>query len=182
MRIFSENSLLSNIVFFCYHFRKSILKITYYITSKLYSDTSSLISYDKGKTKFSNFDSYNHSNELSMIKYRINNIIHYLRVLSKEDITKNKNYIGYLKTDPKILSITILLNDKEYNLSFSEYYLIGNKILDYKFINWYFNYYYTINYITDYKITIIDGNINMYTLLKNNYILLGKNTFYVKTI
>ena len=182
MRIFSEHSLLSNIVFFCYHFRKSIVKITYYITYKLSRDTSSLISYDKGKTKFSNFDSYNTSNELSMIKYRINNVIHYLRILSKEDITKNKNYIGYLKTDPKILSTTILLNNKEYNLYLSEYYLIGNKILDYKFINWYFNYYYNINYITDYKITIIDNDIKVYTLFKNNYILLGKDSFYVKTI
>ncbi len=182
MRIFSEHSLLSNIVFFCYHFRKSILKITYYITYKLSRDTCSLISYDKGKTKFSNLDSYNHSNELSMIKYRINNVIYYLRILSQEDITKNNNYIDCLKTYPKILSITISLNNKEYNLKLSEYYLVGNKILDYKFINWYFNYHYNIDDITDYKITIIDSDIKVYTLLKNNYILLGKDSFYVKTI
>jgi len=182
MRIFSEHSLLSNVVFFCYHFRKSILKITYYITYKLSFDTYSLISYDKGISKFSNVDLYNHSNELSMIKYRINNVIHYLRILSEEDITKNKNYISYLKTYPKILSITISFNNKEYNLKLSEHYLIGNKILDYKFINWYFNYHYNVNNITEYKINIIDSDINVYTLLKNNYILLGKNTFYVKTI
>jgi hypothetical protein len=117
-----------------------------------------------------------------MIKYRINNVIHYLRILSEEDITKNKNYISYLKTYPKILSITISFNNKEYNLKLSEHYLIGNKILDYKFINWYFNYHYNVNNITEYKINIIDSDINVYTLLKNNYILLGKNTFYVKTI
>ena len=117
-----------------------------------------------------------------MIKYRINNVIHYLRILSKEDITENKNYIGYLKTYPKILSTTILLKNKEYNLDLSEYYLIGKKILDHKFMNWYFNYYYNINNITDYKISIIDSDINVYTLLKNNYILLGKDNFYIKTI
>jgi hypothetical protein len=117
-----------------------------------------------------------------MIKYRINNVIYYLRILSKEDITENKNYIGYLKTDPQILSTTVLLNDKEYNIDISEYYLIGNKILDYTFINWYFNYYYNINNISDYKITIIDSHVNVFTLLKKNYILLGKDSFYVKTI
>tara|TARA_Y100000389_G_scaffold171270_1_gene178842 strand:+ start:229 stop:582 length:354 start_codon:yes stop_codon:yes gene_type:complete len=117
-----------------------------------------------------------------MIKYRINNVIYYLRILSQEDITKNNNYIDCLKTYPKILSITISLNNKEYNLKLSEYYLVGNKILDYKFINWYFNYHYNIDDITDYKITIIDSDIKVYTLLKNNYILLGKDSFYVKTI
>ena len=82
----------------------------------------------------------NYSSELSFIKYTIycNKLLqnYYKRILNKNDIV---NDISHLISNVNILSISVIINDNEYDINISEFNLINNKLLDEPFVKWYLN-------------------------------------------
>ena len=57
------------------------------------------------------------------------------------------------------------------------FYLVGNKILDQKFLKWYMYYFYEILLADNYKLHIIDDSVNLITLDQSNYILLREKDY-----
>ena len=50
------------------------------------------------------------------------------------------------------------------------------------FVYWYLKYKYNVICKDDYSVSVIDNNINIHTVTKNQYIILTENSFIVKTI
>lgn len=89
-------------------------------------------------------------------------------------IKDNHFFFGFLDEKP-FLQVEYQDTNKrlDIHLKLKSFYIDRNRILDYKFLHWFmFNIY---NYdITnrDYQINIIDNNVNMLVLTKNDYITL----------
>ena len=60
------------------------------------------------------------------------------------------------------------------------FYLEGNKIFDKIFLKWYLDYWYQINLEEEYKLHIIDNNINIFTLSPDQYIILNETDYSIK--
>ena len=80
------------------------------------------------------------------------------------------------------LQVELEQNNKRYDIqeNLDVFFLEHNKILDNKFLMWYMNYYYNIILEKDYKLHIIDSNINLLSISPNQYIILEKNNYIIK--
>ncbi len=97
-----------------------------------------------------------------------NNKIYYKRIFSSDDKVNNVNIvpkpfmqIEYKDSENKIEIQNDMLN----------YYIEGNKILDYDFVKFIMKENYGIDILDDYKIIILDENVKMLTIKKNEYVL-----------
>ena len=85
----------------------------------------------------------------------------------KEDIDFDNNDIIFDRCDEKLF-LQIVLMDKNNSYEIQEYidsFLVdGNVILDKTFLIWYMRYYYSQDISNDYKLRIIDNNVNMFNL------------------
>tara|TARA_B110000305_G_C19342604_1_gene589962 strand:- start:566 stop:1126 length:561 start_codon:yes stop_codon:yes gene_type:complete len=149
------------------------------ISVKCLNDTVEEVSEDFSITNYEN----NNSSELSFIKYTIysNNLLqkYYKRILNKNDIVDD---ISIFISNVNILSISVIINDYEYDISISEFNLINNKILDEPFVKWYLNKHYGVLIKDNYKIIVIDNDVNVHKLYNSNYIIICNDTFTIKTI
>ena len=68
--------------------------------------------------------------------------------------------------------------DIQENLDF--FFLEKNKILDKTFLEWYLKFFYDCDLNDDYKLHIIDNNVNVITLDNKQYIMLEKNNYIIK--
>ena len=91
------------------------------------------------------------------------------------DKTELENY-NFDKGDKIFIQVEIEQNNTRISIQehLEEFYLDNNKILDEKFLKWYLTYFYSMNLSNDYKLHIIDSDINIFTLNKNSYINLKK--------
>ena len=72
------------------------------------------------------------------------------------------------------LSVELILDKEKINITdnLSSFYLINNHILDENFLKWFLWKYYKKDLTENYKIQILDNNVNMHTIDKNHYIVL----------
>ena len=81
----------------------------------------------------------------------------------------------FVLIDKPFLQVELEQNEKKKEIhEFLHYfYLKENKILDTEFLKWYMEYWYKIKLADNYKIHIIDHMVNIVTIEKGNYIILG---------
>jgi hypothetical protein len=116
-----------------------------------------------------------------------NNLISLLIIVKKNNkyhtITNMSNSIDYdsIKSNVKFLSIEYedpLLKEKVPIVLTDEYFYENNEILSAAFIKRYLEYNpVSVNYSSNYKIHIMDNEINMITLTNKDYIILHKNNY-----
>ena len=132
-------------------------------------------------TKYSTFNIKNNEwindNEfdLMFLKKTENKLELYKRIMDKNLINKD---IEINKIDKPFLQIELFLNDDDDNVSIhknlEKFYVNENKILDKKFLTWYSKTFYDITIDDNYKLNIIDSDINMFNIGKNDFLKLNK--------
>ena len=97
---------------------------------------------------------------------------YYKRINNKTEL---ENY-NFDKGNKIFIQVEIEQNNTRTSIQehLEEFYLDNNKILDEDFLKWYLMYFYSMNFCDDYKLHIIDSDINIFTLEKNSYINLKK--------
>ena len=90
----------------------------------------------------------------------------------------------FIKTDKLFIQIELKQNNKTFDIKEAvEYFMIEkNKIFNKRFLMWIMEYWFNVKLSDDYKIKIIDSNVNIVNLDKNKYILLYKEEYNIKDI
>jgi hypothetical protein len=120
-------------------------------------------------------------NDMMLVTKKINNIKYFKRTKNPiDDVSINL-------TDPRIfLQVEIVDTDNNNTISIHKYLenymIVGNKILDFKFVKWFMLYYTSKPISNNYIVKIFDKNINYIELTPNDYIVLndGEITLYEK--
>ena len=119
--------------------------------------------------------------DLMFLKKKENDVELYKRINEKTEVDKN---IKMEKIDKKFIQIELCQNDSKTSIhkNLEGFYLIDNTLLDYVFLKWYVNKFYGLLLSDTYKLSIIDSDINMFNLDKNQSITINKKKNYdVKT-
>tara|TARA_B110000977_G_scaffold8761_1_gene11616 strand:+ start:1211 stop:1912 length:702 start_codon:yes stop_codon:yes gene_type:complete len=106
----------------------------------------------------------------------------YKRIKEKTEVDKN---IKMEKIDKQFIQIELCQNDIKTSIhkNLEWFYLTDNTLLDYVFLKWYVNKFYGLLLSDTYNLRIIDSDINMFKLDKNQSIMLNsKKKYDVKTI
>ena len=107
-------------------------------------------------------------NNLYFIGIEKNNKIRYKRIFSVDEKVDDVNVV------PKPF-MQIEYKDSENKIEIQNdmlsYYVEGNKILDYDFVRFIMKENYGIDVLDDYEIIILDENVKMLTIKKNEYVL-----------
>lgn len=173
------------------YFYKLIRYCYYHINYKLSNQKPLLLLINNNKLTELTFDvslvNYNNNicKDLSFIKYTVysNNKLqtYYKRILCENDIISDVDIVEYMST-VNILSISVIINDNEYDINIYEFNLVNNKLLDEPFIKWYLNKYYNIQGFETYEIIIIDNDVNVTKISNKDFIIIDKDRFIIKTI
>ena len=152
----------------------NLLAVYSLFENKIMNTTNKLNSY------FRNYFYSNRKKTISLDGFKANeffkdNIIYY-KINENESELITPNYF---------ISCFIKMNNKDYELKLDDrnmnFFVSGNKILDYNFVKWLFGIKYDISkFDDDYKITILDNNVNEIELTKLNYIILDNSRYYLK--
>jgi len=59
------------------------------------------------------------------------------------------------------------------------FYINGNTLLDYEFLNWFLPYYYEMNIEKEYELRVFDKDVNMFTLSSNQLIKIDNNSYEI---
>jgi hypothetical protein len=59
------------------------------------------------------------------------------------------------------------------------FYVNGNALLDYEFLNWFLPYYYDIEVAKEYEIRVFDKDVNMFTLSSEQYIMIENDSYKI---
>jgi len=130
-----------------------------------------------------NNDYINDNNfELMFLKKTENDNILYKRLNDKGEIDIN---IKMKKIDKPFIQIELCQGEMKQsihkNLEF--FYIEGNRLLDESFLNWYVRRFYSILLEDEYSLRIIDSDINMFNIVKGQFVNLNENKKYeVKSI
>jgi len=119
--------------------------------------------------------------DLMFLKKKESNTDLYKRIKEKSEVDKN---IKMENIDKQFIQIELCQNDTKTSIhkTLEGFYLIDNTLLDYMFLKWYVNKFYGILLADSYKLSIIDSDINMFKLEKNQSIILNRKKNYdVKT-
>ena len=103
----------------------------------------------------------------------------YKRIENHCDIIKENSNLIKIKNKP-FLQVDFIQNEKsiEINDNLQKFYLKGNIILDEVFIKWFMKYFYNIT-VTNYRISIIDENVNMFEIKENEKIEMLENGYKI---
>lgn len=176
------HSLLRETIYFLYHSRKLVVYICKYLYYKFSYNSKYLITYNHQNNKIvkKNINNYKLTDSLSIVRTKIDNVVLYNRILFPNGIKTDFNKV--LRSKHDILSVAIKVGEKEYDFNILPFSVINNKILDKMFVYWYLKYKYNVICNDDYSVSVIDNNINIHTITKNQYIILTDNSFIIKTI
>ena len=167
----------------------------YYHKANIYLEENGYINNKKEETDeiIENFI-IQYNNEINKIK--IDNINNYkilknadLLILQKNQLYKRiENHCDIIKENANLISITnkpflqvdFIQNEKsiEINDNLQKFYLKGNIILDKVFMKWFMKFFYNIT-ATNYKISIIDENVNMFEMKENEKIEILENGYKI---
>tara|TARA_Y100000816_G_scaffold276281_1_gene245313 strand:- start:2509 stop:3150 length:642 start_codon:yes stop_codon:yes gene_type:complete len=139
-----------------------------------------------GKEEYKHF-----INMIELIKFINDNsdyfIIHCFQYLDVNYVANNflLNNIDIIKTKYTFILVEIESLNKKYDITnflhnnITSYYIIDNILFDRNFILWLKFNKYSIDE-NDYKINIIDNNINNIKLDKKKYLMLSENTYHIE--
>ena len=84
----------------------------------------------------------------------------------------------------KLLEILIYDNDRKYIIDFgpNNYYIVGNILLDKHFIKWYLLKYLSVDISDTYTCIIMDDNIKLITLNKDNCIQVTEDSYNIVSV
>ncbi len=107
-------------------------------------------------------------NNLYFIGIEKNNKIYYKRIFSNDEKTTDMKVVPkpFMQLEYKDSENKIEVQGEMLN-----YYIEGNKILDYDFVKFIMKENYGIDILDDYEIIILDENVKMLTIKKNQYVL-----------
>jgi hypothetical protein len=118
---------------------------------------------------------------------KIKDSILLLSINNKKKVLKDEDYheINKLENinliDNKLFLQIIITNEKdekEIHESMKKYMVIGNEILEYNFLKWFMDFTYNVKLKDDYKITIMDNNIKLFTITKKQSISILDDSTY----
>ena len=119
---------------------------------------------------------YDNSFDIMFLEYKNK----FKRILSQDDIKyHNKDSLTNI-FDNKNVKIFLQVQLEQFNTKtdihehLHKFYLNDNMLLDTIFLQWYLYKYYNIILSDDYKINIIDNNINIFNLSSNEYTIIKK--------
>ena len=146
------------------------------------------ISKDLEETDDDDLLSYSSDNgETAMTKYAPDNadIIFMKRKIEDKTYCKriNKNDdIKNLKFEPAnipFIQVELKQNDKTLEIQehLNYFYIVDNVILDSVFLKWYMEYWFAIPLAEEYKVHIIDNNVNIFTISPAQSILITKDGY-----
>tara|TARA_Y100001936_G_scaffold242450_1_gene279725 strand:- start:2450 stop:3154 length:705 start_codon:yes stop_codon:yes gene_type:complete len=100
----------------------------------------------------------------------------YARLKDKKDISS----VEYKKIDKPFIQVELCQDESKTSIhkKLEPFYLDGNEILDEKFLNWYVRTFYGIELDENYKVSIIDSDVNMFKIEKGKIIKLTQDTGY----
>lgn len=129
----------------------------------------------KDDTTFTTYDLedeyiYNNTFDIIFLKKEENNKNIYKRLLDKNDIEKEKENFELIQKP--FVQVELIQNNEKISIhkKLENFYVKNNVILDEKFLIWFVKYKYFVNLIDHYQINIIDSNINMFNIKKNQKI------------
>ena len=109
------------------------------------------------------------------VKYKVVEDIEKYEKNEKNETNVEINYNPFLQIEIEQDGKNTDIQD---NLDF--FFLEENKILDKTFLMWYLKFFYDCDLKDDYKLHIIDSNVNVIILDNKQHIMLGKNNYIIK--
>lgn len=111
--------------------------------------------------------------------YLVNNGGLYKRI--KTDVLKEDDLIMN-KTDKLFIQIELKQNDKIYDIHeyIGNFYIENNEILDKVFLEWFMKEFYSTKLENNYELNIIDKEINIFKLKKDEKVILTKESYKIE--
>ena len=111
--------------------------------------------------------------------YLVNNGGLYKRI--KSDVLKEEDLIMN-KTDKLFIQIELKQNDRIYDIHeyISNFYIENNEILDKVFLEWFMKEFYSTKLEDNYELNIIDKEINIFKLKKDEKVILTKESYKIE--
>ena len=123
--------------------------------------------------------------DVMFLKTKVEDEVFYFRLYNLENLEKVK----FNKVDKLFLQVELIDKDNnniiDIHHNLDKFYIEDNKILDTDFLKWYLTYFHKSKLPENYELRIFDKDINMFTLGKNEYIIItneGYNKQYKKLI
>lgn len=130
----------------------------------------------KNKTIIQSILKYNIFKETDLIVIKMKDMY---KIIEKNDNIEKQIYCLFQPIKKPFLQVDFIQNEKstEINDNLQKFYLKDN-ILDEIFIKWFMKYFYNIT-VTNYKINIIDENVNMFEIKENEKIQILENGYKI---
>ena len=125
-----------------------------------------------------NNDYINDNNfELMFLKKIEKGEVLYKRLNDKNEININ---IKMKKIDKPFIQIELCQGEMKQSIhkKLESFYIESNKLLDESFLNWYVRTFYSILLEDEYSLRIIDSDINMFNIVKGQFVNLNENKKY----
>ena len=186
--VFEKKIKKSSIILFLYNFiynvqiepnEKEWTNISWLIDNTFhenYSKPKDMILYPENKTDYLLTVFVNSNYYIRESRSNVKNIDSYLYFSKLVSFQSNIQFSCIEYFHPKRKEpVSILLDSK--------YFMIGNEILSSIFISRYFHYTYGTQFYhdDDYELVFLDKDMNYFTLNKNNYIFIDKDSYKIKS-
>ena len=101
----------------------------------------------------------------------------YKKILNKTNINEN---INMKKIEKPFIQVELCQNEEKKSIHkhLENFYLEDNMLLDKPFLTWYVKTFYSAILNDDYELSIIDSDINMFKINKDQHIILNQNKKY----
>jgi len=101
----------------------------------------------------------------------------YKRITNKDDINEN---IKINKIEKPFIQVELCQGEEKTSIhkKLEPFYIEGNKLLDEPFLEWYLKTFYSIILDDNHHLSIIDSDINMFKIEKDDFVTLNTNKTY----
>ena len=115
--------------------------------------------------------------DLMFLKKKEKEIELYKRITNKEDIDQN---VKMNKIDKPFIQVELCQNEEKMSIhkKLEGFYLEDNTLLDESFLEWYVKTFYAIILDDDYKLSVIDSDVNMFKIEKGQRVDLNDKKQY----
>tara|TARA_Y100000768_G_scaffold130431_1_gene96905 strand:- start:507 stop:1232 length:726 start_codon:yes stop_codon:yes gene_type:complete len=115
--------------------------------------------------------------DLMFLKKKEKEIELYKRITNKEDIDQN---VKMNKIDKPFIQVELCQNEEKTSIhkKLEGFYLEDNTLLDESFLEWYVKTFYAIILDDDYKLSVIDSDVNMFKIEKGQRVDLNDKKQY----
>jgi len=143
------------------------------------SSKNNILAYTTGDGKTVSLSYIPPVNDLLFFKKKVDNTLYYKRITANDDI-KNLTFNPLKK---QFIQVELKYNDTslEIHEHLDQFYLEDNHILDAVFLKWYTKFWFFLDLPQEYKINIIDKDVNILTLQQNQSIVFADNKYVIAT-